>query len=137
MFWSWSLCVSECRKAEAKRLWICFCIGVLWCGTDHSSVVGRISSFSWCSLSFWRTERRWIDEDRTGLYQGFDRSVRRIGPLSFGYSMTNNFGSIDIIAIDESAHVVPSFFNLVNRTIFIFFMNRSTIWPLTLIMHNL
>jgi hypothetical protein len=29
--------------------------------------------------------------------------------------MSNNFGSIDIIAIDELAHVVPSFLNLVNR----------------------
>jgi hypothetical protein len=28
--------------------------------------------------------------------------------------MNNNFGSIDIIAIDELAHVVPSYFNLVN-----------------------
>jgi hypothetical protein len=27
--------------------------------------------------------------------------------------MNNNFGSIDIIAIDELAHVVPSFSNLV------------------------
>jgi len=28
--------------------------------------------------------------------------------------MNNNFGSNDIIAINELAHVVPSFFNLVN-----------------------
>jgi hypothetical protein len=30
-------------------------------------------------------------------------------------SMSNNFGSIDIIAIDELACVVPNPFNLVNR----------------------
>jgi hypothetical protein len=28
--------------------------------------------------------------------------------------MSNNFGSKDIIAIDELAHVVPNSFNLVN-----------------------
>jgi hypothetical protein len=29
--------------------------------------------------------------------------------------MNNNFGSIDIIMINELAHVVLSFFNLINR----------------------
>jgi hypothetical protein len=29
--------------------------------------------------------------------------------------MNNTFGCIDIIMIDELTHVVPSFFNLVNR----------------------
>jgi hypothetical protein len=29
--------------------------------------------------------------------------------------MTNNFGTINIIVIDELAHVVLAFFNLVNK----------------------
>jgi len=49
--------------------------------------------------------------------------------------MSNNFGSKDIIAIEELAHVVPSYINLVNK--FLFFLNRSTIWFPTLIMNNL
>jgi hypothetical protein len=37
--------------------------------------------------------------------------------------MSNNFGSIDINAIDKLAHVVPNSFNLI--IFFLFFINRN------------
>jgi hypothetical protein len=39
--------------------------------------------------------------------------------------MSNNFGSIDIIVIDELTHVVSSSFNLVNIYRYIYFMNKE------------